>query len=67
LPNHKSWPFAVNITLSKSNGLDKEGYVNLKQLRIVDESRIENKQGRLERYYFPKIKEALKIILDIGA
>ncbi len=65
LPGHKEWPFAVNITPTKANGLDKERHINLKQLRAVDVSRIDNQQGILEKRYLKEIKEALKIIFDI--
>ncbi len=66
LPGHKEWPFAVNINPTAQNGLDKERHINLKQLRAVDKSRIENRQGVLEKDYIESIKEALKIIFDIG-
>lgn len=65
LPNHKTWPFAVNITPSSKNGLDKERHVNLKQLRAVDISRIEKKQGTLEKAYLDPIKDALRLVFDI--
>ncbi|NKQ36644.1 MAG: type II toxin-antitoxin system PemK/MazF family toxin [Chloroflexi bacterium] len=65
LPGHKSWPFVVNLTPSKQNGLDKERHVNLKQLRVVDISRIENRQGLLEKAYLSAIQEAIKIIFDL--
>jgi mRNA interferase MazF len=35
LPNHKSWPFAVNLTPTSNNGLDKDRHINLKQLRAL--------------------------------
>lgn len=65
LPEHKKWPFAVNITPTKANGVDKDRHINLKQLRAVDISRIANKQGILERHYLQEIKDALQIIFDI--
>lgn len=65
LPNHKNWPFAVNITPSKTNGIDKKRHINLKQLRAVDITRIDNKQGKIEEKHWKKIKESLKLILDI--
>ena len=30
LPNHKNWPFVVNLTPSKANGLDKDRHINLR-------------------------------------
>ena len=65
LPGHKNWPFVVNLKPTKSNGLDKERHVNLKQLRAVDVSRITNKQGMLEKRYLESIKEALGIVFDL--
>lgn len=66
LPNHKSWPFVINIKPTKINGIDKDRHINLKQLRPVDISRIGKKQGALEKYYLDKIVEKLKIIFDIS-
>lgn len=65
LPNHKSWPFAVNFTPTSINGLDKNRHINIKQLRAVDFSRIGKKQGRLENQYQQPIKQALAIIFDL--
>ena len=65
LPEHKSWPFAVNITPSPQNGLDKERHINLKQIRVVDVSRLDNKQGVLEKSYLTPFTEALKIVFGI--
>lgn len=66
LPNHKDWPFAVNITPSKANGLDKKRHLNLKQLRAVDVSRIDNKLGVLEKRYCSEINEALRLIFGMS-
>lgn len=65
LPNHKQWPFAVNINPTKGNGLDKKRHINIKQLRAVDVSRISNKQGTLEKKYLTDIQRALNIVFDI--
>ncbi len=65
LLNHKSWPFAVNLTPTSNNGLDKDRHLNLKQLRAVDISRIGKKQGRLENQYLQPIKQALTIVFDL--
>lgn len=65
LPGHKDWPFAVNITPSKKNGLDKKRHINIKQMRAVDTSRISNQQGKIESNYHPPIKEAVLIIFDL--
>lgn len=65
LPQHKPWPFAVNLDPSEKNGLDKDRHINLKQLRAVDILRVGKKQGRLENRYRDLIKAALMIIFDI--
>lgn len=65
LPGHKDWPFVVNVKPSKNNGLDKERHINLKQMRAVDVSRIQNRQGILERQYLKPIQEAIEIIFAL--
>ena len=62
LPNHKSWPFAVNVEPTSQNGLDKDRHINLKQLRVVDLSRITNLQGELECHYSDQIKRAIEVV-----
>jgi len=66
LPNHKSWPFAVNLTPSSNNGLDKNRHINLKQLRAIDITRIGKKQGKVENLYLQEIKQALTIVFDLA-
>jgi len=62
LPGHKQWPFVINVIPTKTNGLDKKRHINLKQLRAVDVSRINNKQGTLENQYKEAIQDALQLI-----
>lgn len=62
LPNHKDWAFAVNVSPTKKNGLDKERHLNIKQLRAIDVSRISNKQGALEQKYLEQIHKVLDIV-----
>lgn len=62
LPGHKNWLFVVNIIPTRDNGLDKERHINLKQLRAVDISRVQNLQGTLEPHYLQSIQTALKIV-----
>ena len=65
LPNHKSWPFVVNVTASQQNGLDKDRHVNVKQLRAVDVSRVDNLLGRLESRYLDEIRAALELVFGL--
>lgn len=64
LPDHKTWPFAVNIAPTRKNDLDKARHINLKQLRSVDISRIQNRQGILENTYLQPIQQAIHIIFN---
>ncbi|MEZ5691261.1 MAG: type II toxin-antitoxin system PemK/MazF family toxin [Rickettsiales bacterium] len=66
LPNHKEWPFVVNITANKINNLDRDRHINLKQLRAVDVSHIGKRQGIIEKKYVNQIYESLKIIFGIN-
>lgn len=65
LPHHRTWPFTVNLDPSEQNGLDKERHINLKQLRVVDISRIGRKQGELENLYQLQINECLEIVFGL--
>ena len=64
LPDHKDWPFVVNINPSKLNNLDKNRNLNLKQMRAVDVSRISNKFGMLEAEYKRDIVAVLSLIFN---
>jgi len=65
LPGHKHWPFVVNLTPTLQNGLDKDRHINLKQLRAVDVSRIEDRLGMLEERYLPEILSAIALIFGM--
>lgn len=65
LPGHKSWPFVVNITPTGQNGLDMDRHVNLKQLRAVDVSRIQNQQGMLEEHYLTDILVVIRLVFGM--
>ena len=65
LSGHRDWPFVVNVTPTKGNGLDKDRHINLKQLRAVDVSRVGNRQGQLEKLYLGPIKNAIGILFSL--
>lgn len=67
LPGHKLWPFAVNVTPTIKNGLDKDRHINLKQLRAVDISRIGDRQGILESLYRDAIKDGIAVVFGLTA
>ena len=55
----------MNIIPTKDNGLDKERHINLKQLRAVNISRVQNLQGNLETKYLKSIQDAIKIVFGL--
>lgn len=65
LPHHRDWPFVVNVKPTDKNGLDKDRHVNLKQMRTVDISRIDNRLGILEKTYQDEIAQAIGLIFGI--
>lgn len=65
LPEHKDWPFAVNITPSAQNGLDKDRHINLKQLRAIDTVRFSTREGVLEKRYLNQVLVALQTVFGI--
>ena len=65
LPGHKTWPFAVNLIPTARNGLDKDRHINVKQLRAIDISRIENKQGTLEPSCLKPLQNAIKLVFGL--
>ncbi|MEM6602953.1 MAG: type II toxin-antitoxin system PemK/MazF family toxin [Pseudomonadota bacterium] len=65
LPDHKDWPFAVNIQPSHYNHLDKERHINLKQMRAIDISRVSNKLGQIESLYLETIYRSIKIVFGM--
>ena len=61
----KSYPFVVNISPTKQNGLDRERGLNFSQMRVVYYSRFGSKLGELEDSYTQQIEEAIAIELGI--
>lgn len=62
-PGRKEAPYVVNISKSVSNGLDKDRFLDVGQIRSVDGQRILGIVGILEDHYWPKIQQALAIVL----
>jgi mRNA interferase MazF len=65
LPEHKNWPFVVNVSPDTKNNIDKDRHINLKQLRAVDSKRIYKKHGQLDISYKEKINTVIKILFDL--
>ena len=59
----KNYPFVVNIRPSPKNNLDRERGLNLCQIRAIDSTRVLNKIGELEDFYWDEIKAALLVQL----
>lgn len=65
LPNHKSWPFVVNLKPTKRNGLDKPRHINLKQMRAVDVSRVSHRVGAVQASHRPAIEAGMRLIFGL--
>jgi mRNA interferase MazF len=60
----KNYPFVVNISPTKLNGLDRERGLDLSHIRSVSIKRIKNKLGVIEDKYWSDIRKA--IFLQLG-
>lgn len=65
LPHHRDWPFAVNVQPSMKNGLDKDRHLNLKQMRVIDLARIDQKLGVLEEKHLGDIQKAIGLVFGV--
>lgn len=63
LPGRKTAPYVVNIAASPTNGLDQDRYVDVGQIRSLDQSRVLGLVGVMEQTYWPRIRTALDIVL----
>ena len=62
-PGSKQAPYAVNVKASPKNGLDRDRFVDVGQIRAVDYQRLRGRVGVLEAQYWQQIQEALNIVL----
>lgn len=65
-PGIKRAPYAVNVVASTSNGLDQDRFLDIAQIRSIDEQRVLGLVGILEDSYWPQIQEALLIVCGFG-
>ena len=65
-PGSKQAPYVVNVTASKSNGLDQNRFLDIAQIRSVDGQRILRLQGVLEEHYWEQIQAAFNFVLDFS-
>ncbi|MEB3218330.1 MAG: type II toxin-antitoxin system PemK/MazF family toxin [Nostocales cyanobacterium 94392] len=59
----KEAPYVVNIKPTVANGLDKERFIDVAQIRAVDHRRVLGKVGVLEQEYWESIRAALNIVM----
>lgn len=62
-PGFKLAPYTVNVKASTVNGLDKDRFLDVGQIRSVDGQRILGQVGVLESDYLPQIRKALDLVL----
>ncbi|AFZ25530.1 growth inhibitor [Cylindrospermum stagnale PCC 7417] len=62
-PGSKQAPYVVNVKATSINGLDQDRFIDVGQIRSVDNSRILGLTGLLEEEYWEPIHTALNIVL----
>lgn len=62
-PGNKKAPYVVNVKATATNGLDRDRFVDVGQIRAVDNSRILEMVGVLEEDYWLKIQTAINFVL----
>lgn len=66
LPGAKNAPYVVNIKATATNGLNKDRYIDIGNIRAVDNTRILGMVGVLETEYWESIRTALDIVLGFN-
>ncbi len=61
-PGHKKAPYVINVTATSSNGLDQDRFLDVAQVRAVDNQRVLGQIGILEEHYWPQIRRTLDIV-----
>ena len=65
-PGTKQAPYVVNVAASNSNGLDKDRFLDVAQIRSIDGKRVLGLVGILEENYWQQIQDALSIVCGFG-
>ena len=65
-PGSKQAPYIVNIKATATNGLDKDHFIDVAQIRSVDYRRVLGFVGILEVEYWEEIRTALDVVLGFG-
>jgi mRNA interferase MazF len=62
-PGSRQAPYAVNVRASPTNGLDKDRFLDVGQIRAVNNQRLLGQLGVLEEHYWQQVRAALDIVL----
>jgi mRNA interferase MazF len=65
-PGTKQAPYVVNVVASSSNGLDRDRFLDVAQIRSIDGQRVLDLVGILEDNYWQQIQDALSIVCGFG-
>jgi mRNA interferase MazF len=65
-PGSKQAPYVVNVAASSTNGLDQDRFLDIAQIRSIDEQRVLGLVGVLEDDYWPLIQDALLLVCGFG-
>jgi mRNA interferase MazF len=65
-PGNKQAPYVVNVLASSNNGLDRDRFLDVAQIRSIDGQRVLGLVGVLEDNYWQQIQEALSIVCGFG-
>ncbi len=65
-PGSKQAPYIVNVKATQNNGLDKDRFLDVAQIRAVDGQRVLGRLGVLEEHYWQQIRVALDIVLGFA-
>jgi mRNA interferase MazF len=65
-PGIKQAPYVVNVAASSINGLDKDRFLDVDQIRSIDGQRVLGLVGILEDNYWQQIQDALSIVSGFG-
>lgn len=62
-PGNKQAPYVVNVKSTSGNGLDQNRFIDVGQMRAVDNSRILGLLGALEEEYWEQIRMAVNVVM----
>ncbi|HCF25662.1 MAG TPA: type II toxin-antitoxin system PemK/MazF family toxin [Cyanobacteria bacterium UBA11049] len=62
-PGSKQAPYVVNVKATPTNGLDRDRFVDVGQIRAIDCGRVLGLVGVLEEEYWQSIQAALNVVL----